>query len=124
MNLCQHGLLCAQTNALKAIIPQLDPELQLPRGAQPIGGGYVLLTAWDEKDHLVRDTMQICVLIKFFMQHRHPHWISGDKFSLQRWARLRLPNGQTARCALEELENKVTSNSHNIKVCTLTITLL
>ncbi|KIL54866.1 hypothetical protein M378DRAFT_30089, partial [Amanita muscaria Koide BX008] len=104
MNLCQRGLLRAQTNALKAIIPDLDPEPLLPRGAEPIGDGYVLLTARDDKDHSITDVIQIRALINFFVQNGEPERICPDigKFSLQRWARLRLPNGQTARCAWKE----------------------
>ncbi|KIL56150.1 hypothetical protein M378DRAFT_43371, partial [Amanita muscaria Koide BX008] len=32
-----------------------------------------------------------------------------------RWARLRLPNGQTARCAWKEIENGATRRSRNVK---------
>ena len=124
MNLCQRGLLCAQTNALKAIIPELDPEPPLPRNAQPIGNGYVLLIARDEKDRLVTDDAQIHALINFFTRHGKPERISDGKFSLQRWSRLGLPNGQTARCAWKEIENRRTRNSRNVKVCTSTFTLL
>lgn len=69
-----------------AIIPQLDPEPQLSCGAQPIGNSYMLLTAQDERDHLVRDAMQISALNKFLTQHGSPHWISDDNFSFQHWA--------------------------------------
>ena len=124
MNLCQRGLLRAQTNALKAIIPELDPEPPLPRNAQPIGNGYVLLIARDEKDRLVTDDAQIHALINFFTRHGKPERISDGKFSLQRWSRLGLPNGQTARCAWKEIENRRTRNSRNVKVCTSTFTLL
>ncbi|KIL55864.1 hypothetical protein M378DRAFT_90191, partial [Amanita muscaria Koide BX008] len=120
MNLCQRGLLRAQTNALKVIVPELDPEPPLTHGAQPIGDGYVLLTAHDEEERLVRDVMQINALINFFTQHGKPERISDGKFSLERWARLRLPNGQIARCAWKEIENGLTRNSRNVKVCTST----
>ncbi|KIL54551.1 hypothetical protein M378DRAFT_18778 [Amanita muscaria Koide BX008] len=115
MNLCQRGLLRAQTNALKVIVPELDPEPPLTRGAQPIGDGYVLLTAHDEEERLVRDVMQINALINFFTQHGKPERISDGKFSLERWARLCLPNGQIARCAWKEIENGLTRNSRNVK---------
>ena len=123
MNLCQRGLLRAQTNALKAVIPELDHELPLPRGAETIGDGYVLLTARDDKDHLISDVMQIRALKKFFAENEEremdePERISDGTFSLERWARLRLPNGQTARCAWKEIENGLTRRSRNVKACT------
>jgi hypothetical protein len=121
MNLCQRGLLRAQTNALKAIIPELHPEPPLPRNAKPIGNGYVLLTARDEQDHLITDAMQVHALIDFFTRHGKPERISDGKISLQRWARLHLPNGQTARCAWKEIENGVTRNSRNVKVTTASL---
>jgi hypothetical protein len=43
-NLSQRGLRRSQVNALKAMMPDLDPpEVYLPRGAEDVGGGYVLL---------------------------------------------------------------------------------
>ncbi|KAJ7789224.1 hypothetical protein B0H14DRAFT_2627433 [Mycena olivaceomarginata] len=47
-NLCLRGLRRCQVNALKAMIPDLEPpENPLPRGSFDLGGGYVLLTATD-----------------------------------------------------------------------------
>ena len=83
MNLSQHGLLCAQTNVLKAIVPELAREPPLPCNAEPISDGYVLLTARDDKDHSIRDVNQIHALIEFFTQNGEPGRIPlGGKFSL------------------------------------------
>ena len=119
MNLSQRGLLRAQMNALKAVVPELDLDPSLPRKAQPIGNGYVLLAARDDKDHTITDAMQIRALTKFFTKNGKPNRISDGTFSLQRWARLRLPNGQIARCTWKELENEASRNSRNVKVRTL-----
>src|SRR6202041_2537545 len=45
-NLSQHAVRRCQVNALKAMVPNLEeaPNL-IPRGAQDLGGGYVLLRA-------------------------------------------------------------------------------
>ncbi|KIL58199.1 hypothetical protein M378DRAFT_15704 [Amanita muscaria Koide BX008] len=53
-NLSEHGLLRAQMNAFKAIYPQFDIHPALPRGAQDLGGSYVLLCArdWDAQEIL------------------------------------------------------------------------
>jgi hypothetical protein len=120
MNLSQRGLLRAQTNALKAVVPELDLDPPLTRNAQPIGNGYMLLTARDDKDHTITDVMQIHALIKFFTKNGEPERIRlGGTFSLQRWSRLKLPNGQTTRSAWKEIENEMTRSSRNVKVCTL-----
>ena len=119
MNLSQRGLLRAQTNALKAIVPELACEPPLPCNAEPISDGYVLLTAQDDKDDSIRDVDQIHALIEFFTQNGEPGRIPlGGKFSLQHWARLRLPNGQIARCAWKEIENQAKHSSCNVKVRT------
>ena len=45
-NLCQHAVWCCQVNALKTIIPDLEPsKAQVPRGAADINSGYILLQA-------------------------------------------------------------------------------
>jgi hypothetical protein len=46
VNLSQHGLQCSQVNALKAIIPDLDPDSDaLSRGSIDLGDGFILLRA-------------------------------------------------------------------------------
>ena len=44
-NLSQRGIQQAQVNALKAMVPDLDPDksAKLPRGSIDLGNGYVLL---------------------------------------------------------------------------------
>ena len=67
MNLSQRGLLRAQTIALNSIVPDLDPGPPLARGAQPIGDGYVLLTAHEKKFHTIVDE-EISALSDFFVE--------------------------------------------------------
>ncbi|KIM73012.1 hypothetical protein PILCRDRAFT_81467 [Piloderma croceum F 1598] len=53
-NLSQRGILRSQVNALKAMIPDLEPiVIKLPRGAKELGGDFMLLRARDETAHLV-----------------------------------------------------------------------
>ncbi|KAJ7639916.1 hypothetical protein B0H17DRAFT_960697 [Mycena rosella] len=101
-NLSQRATRRAQVNALKSLIPDLEPDNDcLPRGSEDLGDGYALLRARDEynqticgpagdaiKDYL-EDTTGIT-----YAQNFSP--------SLQRWARLLLPNGQIARSARKE----------------------
>jgi hypothetical protein len=52
-NLSQQGLLHSQINALKAMIPDLEPSLPpVPQGGKDLGEGYVLLQA---KDRVLRE---------------------------------------------------------------------
>ena len=58
-NLSQHGVLQAQINALKAMIPDLDynntKSLCLPKGAEPIGDNFVLLHACDKSPQKISE---------------------------------------------------------------------
>jgi hypothetical protein len=46
-NLSEHGLHRLQVNALKAMIPDLEPEKGPPHGSKDLGNGYHLLHAKD-----------------------------------------------------------------------------
>jgi hypothetical protein len=50
MNLTQQAICCTQVNALKAMIPELNPQMKDPCGSEDIGDGYLLLHARD--DHI------------------------------------------------------------------------
>lgn len=114
-NLSERGLLRAQMNAFKAIYPQFDLQPALPRGAQNIGSGYILLRARDRNVLEISDEQEIHVFKTFLMACGKPE----QKLSIIRWARLQLPNGQIARCAWKELQNKNTRNSRNVKVLSI-----
>jgi hypothetical protein len=90
-NLSLRGLLRAQVNALKVMIPDLEPANALPQGAVDIGNGYVLLRALERSRSPVwdceREAMRLFGLDLGL----------NMTYSIARWARLRLPTGQTAR---------------------------
>ncbi|KIY43735.1 hypothetical protein FISHEDRAFT_68115 [Fistulina hepatica ATCC 64428] len=50
-NLAQRGVLCVQINALKAMIPDIEPdnEVKIPNNARPFNSGYVLLQWLDAR---------------------------------------------------------------------------
>jgi hypothetical protein len=53
-NLSQRACRRAQVNALKALIPDLEPDHdKLPRGSEDLGAGYVLLRAKDEYNQFI-----------------------------------------------------------------------
>lgn len=106
-NLSERGLRRSQVNALKALIPELDPEeTPLPRGSMALGEDFVLLRARDEFRHRIEG--EAALAIRTYLEcHNGP---MPGTVSLARWARLRLPNGQIARSAWKELRkplNKV-----------------
>ncbi|KAJ7502166.1 hypothetical protein B0H11DRAFT_1712770 [Mycena galericulata] len=123
-NISQRASRRAQVNALKSSIPDLEPEETLPRGSEDLGGGYVLLRAKEEYNQVIRGVQGDT--IRDYLEA-----VNGETYpenfqpSLQRWARLRLPNGQIARTAWKEKQkaiNKVRM-SRNIEIDEETLTL-
>ncbi|KAJ7127982.1 hypothetical protein C8R44DRAFT_616530 [Mycena epipterygia] len=116
-NIAQQGCRRAQVNALKAMIPDLEPPEKLPRGSEELGSGYVLLRAKDEYNQVIHGAQGDA--IQEYLE-AVTGVVSPDHFrpSLQRWARLRLPNGQIARSAWKEKQkalNKVRM-ARNVRV--------
>lgn len=62
------------------------------------------------------DEKEQFALWAFYEKEGKCRGISDEKFLLQRWAQLGLPNGQITRCAWKEIENQATHNSRNVKV--------
>ena len=115
-NISQRAIHRCQVNALKAMIPDLEPDAKLPRGAKDIGDGYILLRARDEYAQKLRDPEAAAV--KAYLEqvtgNIAPNWVPRVK----RWARLQLPNGQIARSAWKEMKKplKEVQMSRNVKV--------
>ncbi|OBZ70829.1 hypothetical protein A0H81_09275 [Grifola frondosa] len=98
-NLSQRAVRRGQVNALKAMIPSLDPSHGLPiipRGALELEDGYVLLRARDVRDRNV--THEEAAAIREFFPNEPSDWTP----QVMRWARLCLPNGQVARSMWKE----------------------
>ncbi|KAJ7202622.1 hypothetical protein GGX14DRAFT_309990, partial [Mycena pura] len=107
-NISQRACRRAQVNALKSMIPDLEQEDDLPRGAEELGDGFVLLRAKDEYNQVISGEQGDAIrdYLESVTGKRYP---STFRPSLQRWARLRLPNGQIARSAWKE-ERKAIQN--------------
>jgi hypothetical protein len=123
-NLAQRGIRRCQVNALKAMIPDIEPpENPLPRGAKDLGDGYALLRAMDNISREVRPCEAKAIIT--YLQ-AHGEVMAPNMVSIIRWARLRLPNGQIARSrwkeSLKPLENLLTSR--NAKVCRSSVSIL
>ena len=114
-NIANRGVLRAQINAIKARIPDLEPEPALTRGSFPFGDGYALLPAADSTRRSVSDREAEAI---------HASGISDGSnqppgpVSVSRWARLLLPNGQVSRCSWKEKSRgeRVTRCARNVKV--------
>ncbi|KAG0699211.1 hypothetical protein DFH29DRAFT_1015572 [Suillus ampliporus] len=101
-NLSQQGVRRCRINTLLSLMPELDePPKGLPQGAVDVGDGYPICP-----------TGQHALAIATFLGHGH------QLPRIRKWARLRLPNGQTARSAwrekLKPLEK--TRMSRNVKI--------
>ncbi|KAL6307024.1 hypothetical protein BKA93DRAFT_728601 [Sparassis latifolia] len=103
-NLSQRGLRRAQVNALKSMIPDLEPlKDHLPRCAVDLGGGYVLLRARQR----TAGPLHECEAVALWVYIHDMHALEVDSAAMatplvRRWARLQLPNGQVARSAWNE----------------------
>ena len=112
-NLCQIALRRAQTNALKIICPELDPDAGLHTIGDDIGDGYFLLAPREKYPSTL---------------HGGPEWIAiqtefPHMMGVRQWGRLNLPNGQIARSLYSETKRKgKAENTHvtrNVKVSVL-----
>ncbi|KAJ7745021.1 hypothetical protein DFH07DRAFT_749135 [Mycena maculata] len=121
-NLSERGLRRSQVNALKAMIPGLDPKEKesLPRGSIELGNNFVLLRPRDEFRHQLYG--EEAEVIKNFLGSKDDG-PNGGKLSLARWARLRLPNGQIARSRWKEIRRPLDKvrMARNVKVSSLSL---
>ncbi|KAF8833258.1 hypothetical protein BDN67DRAFT_992874 [Paxillus ammoniavirescens] len=100
-NLSQQAIRRAQVNALKTMLPSLDPtddEDTLPQTAKDMGDGYILLKFQDRTARPT--TIHEGWAIHDYIECHHPNSPVLQIFSpdgtikVVHWARIRLPNGQ------------------------------
>lgn len=125
-NLSQRALRRCETNALKHMVPNLEPdgdEYRIPRGAHNLDDGYVLLRATEQKATSI-STSAGNAIRSFFHRRDLPKYPNIDSDWLEsphiaRWARLRLPNGQIARSLWKEgvKSRGQVRISRNVKAC-------
>ena len=115
-NISQRVIERARVNALYALAPDLfNISEKLPSGACDIGENYMLLGPRE------RHEMELTTLEAFKMFSDEHHWRikNGDSFEIDRFARLLLPNGQTARSWWHEKKRPAEKVriARNVKVC-------
>ncbi|KAJ7244471.1 hypothetical protein C8J57DRAFT_1191344 [Mycena rebaudengoi] len=118
-NLAMRGIRRCQVNALTAFIPDLDPEPVFgPRGSINVGGGFFLLRATDSCKRKVRQCEEDA--IREYIDDNADDEGLAERWNglVARWARARLPNGQTARSAFQESRRSdPTRAARHVKVC-------
>ncbi|KAI6148865.1 hypothetical protein BKA82DRAFT_936037 [Pisolithus tinctorius] len=95
-NLAQQGIWRCQVNALKAMIPHLDPpKNKNPRASTDLCNSFVLLAKCDRKPIILQGE-EARVIAAYLRLPQTP--------KVQHWACLQLPNGQIARSEFQELQ--------------------
>jgi hypothetical protein len=101
-NISQRGILRAQTNALKYMMPDLalESDKALSSHSVDAGDGYALLPTCD---NILRDVSQAegDAIMRYWQFKNWPN-AEGWPRAVKRWGRLRLPNGQLVRSAWVE----------------------
>ncbi|KAH6896237.1 hypothetical protein BKA70DRAFT_1199047 [Coprinopsis sp. MPI-PUGE-AT-0042] len=105
-NLSEKGLRRAQLNAVMAMAGITPPEFVLPRGAQDLGGGYVLLRPEAEKAECMGIHEKAAYSTFREAHYGLPPLPSTSNVHVFYWARLRLPTRQVARTSWKELSLK------------------
>ncbi|KAF9231986.1 hypothetical protein BU15DRAFT_55551 [Melanogaster broomeanus] len=122
-NLTQRAIRRARVNALKAIIPDIDPDAKKPtnpRGSCDLGNGYLLLSHHERTRHETT-ALESTAILAWIHENApdSPELSSRGRdgcLKVRRWARLQLPNGQKARsiwCVREQHPNA--RKSRNVK---------
>uniref|UniRef100_D8PU20 Uncharacterized protein n=2 Tax=Schizophyllum commune (strain H4-8 / FGSC 9210) TaxID=578458 RepID=D8PU20_SCHCM len=102
-NLAERGLRRCQLNALKAMLPDLEPSSDpLPKSACDVGRGYALLAATDNCERPV--TAAEAMALKNYLESKGESVPTSWHPRVVRWARAALPNGQIARSRWKEEE--------------------
>ncbi|KAI5896870.1 uncharacterized protein SCHCODRAFT_01200310 [Schizophyllum commune H4-8] len=123
-NLSERAVRRCQINALKALVPEIEPPTaaEFPASARVLGDGYALLP---RRDKITRPTTS--AEGRALYAYLEAHGALEDELAsiqttvpkVRRWARLRLPNGQTARSRWkEEKMGLKVRMSRNVKINT------
>ncbi|EIW73857.1 hypothetical protein CONPUDRAFT_68274 [Coniophora puteana RWD-64-598 SS2] len=119
-NLANRAVHRARVNAIKVLYPELDADNEdsqsndkLPAASRDVGDGYIILA---RVERYLRPVVPLETRAISSALREHGFIVQGIP-SLQRRARLRLPNGQIARSAWKEATmTKGVRQSRNVKI--------
>jgi hypothetical protein len=115
-NFSQRAIRRCQVNALKSIIPDLEPNPKTrPQGSVDIGGDYLLLGARDTCRRDVRP-VEAEAFQEYLADEFGPEIAEDWRPSVVRWARAQLPNGQVVRSLWKEQYKTVLHVARHVKV--------
>jgi hypothetical protein len=115
-NIAEQAKKVAEVNALVSMCPSLERITKDPRGSIDIGSGYLLLGPKDAEPY------QLSTAEKDTLDGYYSNLGSIPTGSVYRWARLRIPVGQTARSYWKEVirtPSGARRTDRNVKVCHL-----
>ncbi|TFK59036.1 hypothetical protein BDN72DRAFT_873100 [Pluteus cervinus] len=103
-NLAERGRLRAQTNALYALIPSLEPPpITTTKTSIPFQQGAVMLHPSEENEYeMPADEV---IAYREYLEHRN-YLPKDGPVLFCRWARFKLPNGEIIRSAWKERERR------------------
>jgi hypothetical protein len=134
-NFAAQGIKQCQDNALFNLLPQLAPQDQLqqiPRGAEEIENGFLLLRA-RERYFSYPTRAESIVIHQWLAEHNLGDcWPNPQTVMLRRWARIRTPKGEVGRSLWKEkmlragykIARMIKVRSSLIFICSLTLTYL
>ncbi|KAJ7927219.1 hypothetical protein B0H13DRAFT_2312823 [Mycena leptocephala] len=114
-NLAERGKRRCQVNALKVMIPDLDPANGLPHGSEEVGGGYVLLRARGEYHQIIEGSYGDAIL-NYLEEEERTAAKDGWKPRVAGWARMPLQNGQIVCSVWKQSKPLSVRIARNIKV--------
>ncbi|PPQ88017.1 hypothetical protein CVT24_010864 [Panaeolus cyanescens] len=107
-NLSERAVLQCQMDAIMIQYPQLNrAENSEPQYSEDIGDGFIFLRARERYGHLQSGIIGVKLREWFITEetmHSNPIPANWEGPKIRRWARMRPPNGQVARCAWKEME--------------------
>jgi hypothetical protein len=119
-NLAQRALRRCQVNAIKVMIPDLDPSVKIAtKNAYDLGDGYHLCPKTDNTSRLV-EAFEVAPIKEYLIRETGSAaaiWETTGE-PVVRWGRLALPNGQIARSCWGEgrIVRRNIRSARNVKV--------
>ena len=102
------------------MFPELDPTRPSQAPQRDLGDGFTLLHPRDPRPRSAEDHEDVLV-VRYLedlvgTERARAYWVDDMECCIQKWGRVRLPNGQICRSAWKEVANSMTRIARNVKV--------